>query len=188
MDSGPLDSDVPGKTTAQLLELTYSELRALAQSKLNGEKSGHTLQATALVHEVYLRFSKSERPWASRRHFFFAAAEAMRRILIENARRKSTLRRNGGIRVTLLDEREISSEEASELVVKVDAALQALENQDPKKAQLVRLRFYAGLSLEEAADISGYSLATAKRHWQYARAWLHRYITENHDVAESEEN
>lgn len=178
-----LDDRMPdGGTTSELLELTYAQLRALAQRKLFQECPGQTLQATALVHEVYLRLSRAEkRPWDNERHFFVAAAEAMRRILIETARRKAALRRGGGFRRTEFTGNEVADTDSPDLILQVESALLEFDKVDPTKARFVRLRFYAGLSLEQAAEVSGFSLATAKRHWQYARAWLHRHILKHSD-------
>lgn len=164
--------------TNDLLQLTYDELRILARSKLARERPGHTLQPTALVHEVWLRLSTQQgQLWANRRHFFVAAAEAMRRILIENARRRDSLRRGGDLRRTEFLDDTIPSEALSEAVLDLDAALVEFQKIEPLKAELVRLRFYAGMTLEDAADILGVSPATAKRHWRYSKAWLHRHIS-----------
>jgi RNA polymerase sigma factor (TIGR02999 family) len=156
----------------QLLPLVYDELRKLAAAKLAQEKPGQTLQATALVHEAYLRLVGSSR-WESRGHFFAAAAEAMRRILVDNARRRDALKRGGAHQqVELLDVAVPASDEAFDLLA-LDAVLQQLESEDPDKAELVKLRYFAGCSLEEAAEHLGVSRATAQRHWAYARAWLY---------------
>jgi RNA polymerase sigma factor (TIGR02999 family) len=160
----------------QLLPLVYEELRKLAGQRLAQEKPGQTLQATALVHEAYLRLVGSEwgssaPAWNSRGHFFAAAAEAMRRILVENARRKKRHRHGGGRRrVSLRDVPAL--ERAPEDVLALDDALTRLAAEDPAAAELVKLRFYAGLSVEEAADALGVSRAQGYRHWSYARAWL----------------
>ena len=161
-----------------LLPMIYEELRKLAAAKLAHEKPGQTLQATALVHEAYLRLvdvDKAQR-WDSRRHFFSAAAESMRRILVENARRKKQLKRGGGLHRTPLDDIEIESPASQLDLIALDEALKRLIDEDPKKAELVQLRFFAGLSHEEAADILGISTITAKRYWRYARVWLHRQM------------
>jgi RNA polymerase sigma factor (TIGR02999 family) len=160
----------------QLLPLVYDELRQLAASKLAQEKPGQTLQATALVHEAYLRLVDGDRvqPWDSRGHFFAAAAEAMRRILIEQARRKKRERHGGGLlRVELL-EAEVAVATGDEQLLLLDAALTKLATIRPQAAQLVQLRFFAGLTVDEAAPLIGISVRTAERLWVYARAWLRR--------------
>jgi RNA polymerase sigma factor (TIGR02999 family) len=157
---------------AQLLPLVYDELRKLAAHKLADEKPGQTLQATALVHEAYVRLVDEDeaQPWNSRGHFFAAAAEAMRRILIDNARRKRP--KHGGGRQRLeLDAAEALAEPIDDLLA-LDEALAKLTREEPAKAELVRLRYFAGLTLEEAAACLGISPATAKRHWVVARAFL----------------
>lgn len=162
-----------------LLPLVYDELRRLARQKLAGETPGQTLQATALVHEAYLRLvGKDNRgqDWNSRGHFFGAAAEAMRRILVENARRKKSLKRGGAFVRQDLNEAQLVANEPQEDVLALDEALNKLAEEDPPKAQLVKLRYFAGLTMQEAADALGFSLATAERYWAYARAWLHRQI------------
>jgi RNA polymerase sigma factor (TIGR02999 family) len=159
----------------QLLPLVYDELRSLAAQKLAQEKPGQTLQATALVHEAYLRLVDTERvqQWDSRGHFFAAAAEAMRRILVDNARRRQAQKRGGGSeRIDLPDLVEPAVEDRVDLVA-LDDALKQLEEQQPQKAQVVKLRFFAGCTLEETAQILRISRATAQRHWAYARAWLY---------------
>src|SRR6516164_3275567 len=156
----------------QLLPLVYDELRKLAARKLGKEKPGQTLQATALVHEAYLRLLGPDQPrsYRDRGHFFAAAATAMRRILIENARRKQTLKRGGGAQRQLLA--EVAAPEPNQDLLALDEALQKLAATDPVKAQLVELRYFAGLTGEQAAEVLGISPATADRHWAYARAWL----------------
>jgi RNA polymerase sigma factor (TIGR02999 family) len=160
------------KAAAQLLPLMYDELRKLAANKLSEEQPGQTLQATALVHEAYLRVvgEKDEPRWENRGHFFAAAAEAMRRILIDVARRKQTLK-HGGDRVREPLDDIIAPEKCEELLA-LDEALNKLAAQDPDKAKLVELRYFAGLTGEEAAKVLGISPATADRYWVYARAWL----------------
>jgi RNA polymerase sigma factor (TIGR02999 family) len=158
----------------QLLPLVYEELRKLAAAKLAQEKPGQTLQATALVHEAYLRLVDVEQAqhWKSRGHFFAAAAEAMRRILVESARRHQAKKRGGGHeRLDLAELAEFAREEPVDLVA-LDDALNQLQEQHPQKAQVVKLRFFAGCTLEETAQLVGISRATAQRHWAYARAWL----------------
>ena len=172
---------------SQLLPLVYDELRRLAAQRLAGEGAGHTLQATALVHEAYLKLvgPNAQQPWNGRIHFFAAAAEAMRRILIDHARRKHRARRGGGMkRVELddIDEIEMVAErgEADKLLA-LDEALTRLAAADPRKAELVRLRYFAGLTLEQAAELLGISRATAARHWAFVRAWLYDAMTEGHE-------
>jgi RNA polymerase sigma factor (TIGR02999 family) len=161
----------------KLLPLVYDELRRLASKKMSQEPPGQTLQATALVHEAYIRLVGSEgRNWNSRMHFFYAAAEAMRRILIDNARRKQRLKRGGGQQKIDLEDAEIAIEEPSEDLIALDEALAKLARADKVKADLVKLRYFAGLTLEQTAGILGLSKTTAKRHWTYARAWLYRQI------------
>ena len=162
----------------KLLPLVYEELRRLAARKMSQEPPGQTLQATALVHEAYIRLVGSEaRNWNSRTHFFCAAAEAMRRILIDNARRKQRLKRGGGQQKIGLEDAEIAIEAPSEDLIALDEALAKLARADKVKADLVKLRYFAGLTLEQAAGILELSQTTAKRHWTYARAWLYRQIT-----------
>ena len=164
---------------AELLPLVYDELRKLAAARLADEKPGQTLQATALVHEVYLRLVGNDpgAQWDGRGHFFAAAAEAMRRILIDQARRKRSQKRGGGLRRVGLDTgaRLVAPEGdcAADDLLALDEALVQLEAEDPLKARLVKLRYFAGLSLADAAAALGVSPATAKRYWVYARAWLY---------------
>jgi RNA polymerase sigma factor (TIGR02999 family) len=159
----------------QLLPLVYDELRKLAAEKMAEEKPGQTLQATALVHEAYVRLVDTEKAqkWDSRRHFFAAAAEAMRRILIERARRKRTAKHGGQRQQVSLDEVAVAAEARSDDVLALDEALTRLAAEDPVKAQLVTLRYFAGLSVQQAADALGISRATADRYWAYARTWLY---------------
>ncbi len=162
----------------QLLPLVYDELRQLAAEKLAQEKPGQTLQATALVHEAYLRLVDVQKAhhWDSRGHFFAACAEAMRRILIDQARRRRSQKRGGGMQRVDLDEaalRAAPEDHAAEDLLALDEALRQFEDEEPLKARLVKLRYFAGLSLQEAAETLGISLATAKRHWIYARSWLY---------------
>jgi RNA polymerase sigma factor (TIGR02999 family) len=159
----------------QLLPLVYEELRRLAASRLAAEKAGHTLQPTALVHEAYLRLVGEDGDpfWENRRHFFAAAAEAMRRILIDSARRKRRLKRGGGLRRVDLEQIETPTADRPDDLLALEEALDLLAKEDPRKAELVRLRFFAGLSVEDAAHCLGVSRATADRYWAYARAWLY---------------
>jgi RNA polymerase sigma factor (TIGR02999 family) len=163
----------------QLLPLVYDELRRLARQRMARESADHTLQPTALVHEAYLRLlgDQDKRGWQNRGHFYAAAAEAMRRILIEAARRKASLKRGGNrVRVDLpndLAEQELSS---SDSLLALDEALKKLELADPDAFKLVMLRYFGGLTVEEAAAVVGVSPRTAKRNWAFARAWLQREI------------
>jgi RNA polymerase sigma factor (TIGR02999 family) len=162
--------------------LVYDELRRLAAHRIRQERAGLTLQATSLVHEAFVRLVEGNESfqWQNRRHFFAAAAEAMRRILIERARRHQSLKRGGGLgRVSLDDmtDPDFDVENADELLA-VNEALIVLEDQEPRKAQLVKLRYFAGMTLEEAAEALDISLATAKRDWTSARVWLYRRLEE----------
>jgi RNA polymerase sigma factor (TIGR02999 family) len=159
----------------QLLPLVYNELRKLAAQRLAQEAPGQTLQATALVHEAYIRLVDVDKAqhWDSRAHFFAAAAEAMRRILIDNSRRKGRVKRGGDRKRVDLDEADAGSLAAPDELLVIDEAIAKLEADDPQAAQLVRLRYFAGLSVEEAAELSGLSRSSAYEHWSYARAWLH---------------
>jgi RNA polymerase sigma factor (TIGR02999 family) len=165
-------------SSAELLPLVYEQLRALAAHKIRGERSGHTLQATALVHEAYLRLvdDKDLRRWDSRWHFFAAAAEAMRRILVDKARQKSRLRRGGDRQRVDLEELQLTVDHPSEQLLALDEALELLSREHPQHAQLVKLRYFAGLDTEEAAEALGISVRTAGRDWAYARAWLYEHI------------
>lgn len=160
----------------QLLPLVYDELRKLAAQRLAQEKPGQTLQATALVHEAYLRLVDVEKAqrWNSRGHFFAAAAEAMRRLLVENARRKGRQKRGGTRRKRVdLDSQDLVSQAAPDELLVLDDALAALSAEEPEAGQLVKLRYFAGLSIEQAAELLGLSRTTAYEHWAYARVWLH---------------
>jgi RNA polymerase sigma factor (TIGR02999 family) len=163
----------------QLLPLVYEELRKLAAQRLAQEKPGQTLQATALVHEAYLRLVDIEKAqhWNSRGHFFAAAAEAMRRILVDSARRKQRPKHGGGRQRVALDEALTSAGPGDDLLA-IDEALGRLAAEEPVKAELVKLRYFVGLSLEEAAACLGISPATAKRYWAVARAWLFAALSE----------
>lgn len=162
----------------KLLPLVYDELRKLAAQKLADEKAGQTLQATALVHEAYVRLVDVEKPqeWTSRGHFFAAAAGAMRRILVDNARHKRSLKRGGEFVRQDVDALEIAITEIPEDLVALDEALTKLAATDKTAAELVQLRFFAGMALPEVAQHLGISLRTAERLWAYARAWLHKEI------------
>ena len=159
----------------KLLPLVYDELRKLAAVMMAREKPGQTLQATAVVHEAYVRLVDGQaQRWDSRRHFFAAAAESMRRILIEAARRKGRIKRGGEVDRVELEDVAIACPVDQEDLLALDEALRKLDTEDAAAAELVRLRFFAGLGHEEAAEILGVSAVTAKRTWRYARAWLHR--------------
>ena len=166
------------KATDELLPLVYDELRLLAAQKLSHEAPGQTLQATALVHEAYIRLVGDEpQSWENRGHFFSAAAEAMRRILIDNARRKKSQRHGGGHRRHEIDDLEVPMSERSEDLLKLDDALTRLAQEDPEVAEIVQLRYFGGLTLEQAAEVKGISRRTAGRYWSYARLWLYREVT-----------
>ncbi len=160
----------------QLLALLYDELRRLAAEKLAQERPGHTLQATALVHEAYLRLMDREQPWNSRGHFFAAAAEAMRRILVEQARRRNAAKRGGQAVREELPDSGIAAPEPDEDVLALNEALEQLTAADPAAANLVRLRFFAGLTMTEAAEALGMSVRSAHDLWAYARSWLRRQM------------
>ncbi len=163
------------QAAGQLLPLVYDELRHLAAQKLAQEKAGQTLDATALVHEAYIRLVDTQRAqhWNSRGHFFAAAAEAMRRIQLNRARDKHRLKRGGQRRRIDLDSVQLATEAPSDELIALDEALEALAAEDPTCAELVKLRFYAGLSLGEAAATLGIGRRSADRYWAYARAWLY---------------
>jgi len=166
------------KATDELLPLVYEELRLLAAQKLSQEPPGQTLQATALVHEAYLKLVGSEpQSWESRGHFFSAAAEAMRRILIDNARRKKSHRHGGGQQRQDMDALEVPLSERSEDLLALDEALTRLAQEEPQVAEIVKLRYFGGLTLEQAAEVKGISRRTAGRYWDYARLWLYREVT-----------
>lgn len=177
------------RATEELLPLVYDELRLLASQKLSKEPSGQTLQATALVHEAYIRLVEAEcRNWNSHGHFFRAAAEAMRRILIENARRKGRIKRGGKFqRIELSESVSTDSEKqiAGELIA-LDEALERFARKDKLKADLVKLRYFAGLTIEQAAQILNISHSTAERHWTYARCWLRSEIDRQKKSSNSE--
>jgi RNA polymerase sigma factor (TIGR02999 family) len=167
----------------KLLPLVYGELRRLASRRLAHEPPGQTLQATALVHDAYVRLLDVEhqQKWKSRGHFFGAAAEAMRRILVENARRKRSLKRGGDLARQDLPESRIVAPEIQHDLLALYDALTNLAEEDPVKARLVELRFFAGMTVDEAAEVLGVSAITAKRYWRYARAWLHREIVDEEE-------
>ncbi len=161
------------KATDELLPLVYEELRLLAAQKLSHERPGQTLQATALVHEAYIRLVGEEpQSWENRGHFFAAAAEAMRRILIDHARHRQARKCGGGRARVSLDDAEMEDPATPEDIVALDDALARLAVEDPQAAEIVKLRLFAGLSIDQAAEATGVSRATAYRQWTYARAWL----------------
>jgi RNA polymerase sigma factor (TIGR02999 family) len=163
------------RAVEELLAQVYAELRQLARAKMAREQPGHTLQPTALVHEAWLRLGYQR--FENRAHFFAAAAEAMRRILIERARRKLAVRNGAGAEHVDVDEIEIAAPtDKDDELLAVHEALDALAAHDPRKAELVKLRYFAGLTTEETAEVLGISAPTAKRDWTYARAWLFRQI------------
>ena len=171
------------RAASRLLPLVYDELRKLAAQKMASQQPGQTLQATALVHEAYLRLvAAGERErleklgWDGRGHFFAAAAEAMRRILVENARRKKRVKHGGGRKKVALEPDLFAAGEPAEDVLALNTALEKFASIDPVKAQLVELRYFAGLTSDQAAEILGISPSTADRHWTYARAWLRREV------------
>lgn len=168
--------------TEKLLPLVYEELRILAAQKMAHEKPGQTLQATALVHEAYLRLVEGEgQGWNSRGHFFAAAAEAMRRILVERARRKKSLKRGGGHRKVDVEAMDLAIEGSGDDLLALDEALNKLSEEEPEIASLVQLRYFAGLSLAQVANILGISERTAARSWAYGRVWLLREIGKGDD-------
>ena len=165
------------QTTEQLLPLVYAELRRLAADKLAGENPGQTLQPTALVHEAWLKLGgEQNRQWQNRNHFFAAAAEAMRRILTDNARRKLRVRHGGSQQRVDLDENATAADSEADHILAVNDALEKLALVDPHRAELVKLRYFVGLSFAEAAEVLGISEPTAKRYWSFARAWLYEEI------------
>src|SRR6185369_11394998 len=171
-------SDLDAKSTDELLPVVYNELRRLAAHKMWSEPAGHTLQPTALVHEAWLKLvAPPAQSWQNRAHFFGAAAEAMRRILIARARRKQAQRRGAGAVHLDVDELEIAGHIPDDRLLALDEALNRFAAREPKQAELVKLRYFVGLKIEESAEILGISEATAKRLWAYARAWLFDEIT-----------
>jgi RNA polymerase sigma factor (TIGR02999 family) len=167
------------RAAEQLLPLVYGELRRLAAHRLAAEPVAQTLQATALVHEAYLRLVDSDRPreWEGRGHFFAAAAEAMRRILVENARRKRRMKHGGGRERIDLDAVQPTAANPRDDIIALDAALTRLAVEDPQAAKLIELRHFGGLSVAEAAEALGIAPRSADRLWAFARAWLHRELS-----------
>jgi RNA polymerase sigma factor (TIGR02999 family) len=165
------------KATDELLPLVYEELRVLAAQKLSHESPGQTLQATALVHEAYIRLVGDQpQSWSNRGHFFAAAAEAMRRILVESARRKQRMKHGEGLKRVDFDNMEVAAEGLSEHVIALDEALARLSEEDHLAADLVKMRYFAGLTLAQTAEALGVSPRTADRCWAYAKAWLYNEI------------
>ena len=166
------------QAASELMPLVYNELRKLATARLAQEKPGHTLQATALVHEAYLRLvgEKGQSNWDNRGHFFAAAAEAMRRILVDAARGRNALKRGGALARQELQESQIIAPEIKVDLVALDEALTRLEQADADAARLVKLRYFAGMTMEEAAEALDISVRSAYRTWDYAKAWLHREL------------
>lgn len=163
----------------EILPLVYEELRKLAAARMARENPGQTLQATALVHEAWLRLGGDDQPdWQNRAHFFAAAAEAMRRILIDNARRKKYLRHGGGAERVNIEGLELAAQMDDAQLIALHEALDQLARHDSEKAEIVKLRFFAGLTNEQVAKVLGVSEPTVKRHWAYARAWLFRAMSE----------
>ncbi|HMN95734.1 MAG TPA: sigma-70 family RNA polymerase sigma factor [Phycisphaerales bacterium] len=174
------------RSAAELLPVVYDELRRLAESRLRKETPGQTLQPTALVHEAYMRLlgADGDAPrWDSQGHFFAAAAEAMRRILIDRARARGALKRGGGIARQTLDSADLALDDPSAELLEIDEAIERLAKGSRRKADLVRLRFFAGLTMEQAAAVMGVSLATVERDWAFARAWLHRELNPEPEAA-----
>jgi RNA polymerase sigma factor (TIGR02999 family) len=167
----------------QLLPLVYSELRRLAQSRMADEPSGQTLQPTALVHEAYVRLVDAKNPqaWNSKGHFFGAAANAMRRILIENARRKNSQRRGGDRRRVDVEKIDFANPNDAAFLTALDASLEQLAEESPIVAQVVSLRFFAGLSIEQTSDALDVSVRTVNRRWSFAKAWLYSQLSDDQD-------
>lgn len=169
---------------AELIQAVYHELRRLAQSQMRRERRGHTLQPTALVNEAYLRLVESGSNWENRRHFFGAAAEAMRRILIDYSRRRGAEKRGGNVAHVTLDGLEVEGDRVDIDLLALDEALNALEAHDKRLAEVVELRYFTGLSIEETAEVMSLSPATVKRDWAYGRAWLFDYMSDPQDSDE----
>jgi len=175
------------RAAAELLPLVYEELRKLAAEKLAHEKPGQTLQATALVHEAYLRLVGTQDPgWSGRGHFFAAAAEAMRRILVDQARRKLSRRRGGNLQRRPIEAQEIAAPEPAVDLLAIHEALERFHEVDATAAQIVKLRYFAGLTIPQVAEALGISTSTADRSWAYARAWLHAALKRDDASGNSE--
>ncbi|QDU39569.1 ECF sigma factor [Maioricimonas rarisocia] len=170
-----------GRSSAEMLPFVYDELRKLARFRMSQEPHGHTLQATALVHEVFLRLRScgGSDNWDSRGHFLAAAAEAMRRILVERARRKQTLKRGGGWQRGSLDHLCEASDVSPAELLALDESLTRLAEEHPEKVELVKLRFFTGLTIQESAEALGVSVSTANNYWAFARSWLHLEMSES---------
>ena len=165
----------PSQASADLLPLVYEELRRLAAARMAQESSGHTLQATALVHEAWVRLANgSGQKWANRAHFFAAAAEAMRRILIENARRKSRLKHGGHLQRLDIMDLDLAADSPDEMILLVDEAVERFRAGDPEKGRIVVMKFFGGLTNQEVAETLGVTERTVERQWAYAKAWLFR--------------
>ncbi len=173
------DEEARKQASERLLPLVYDELRKLAAQRLRHERSGQTLQATAIVHEAYLRLVDTEhqQKWDSRRHFFAAAAESMRRILIENARRKQTVKHGGAFSRVILEEEDVAVPASEVDLLALDEALQRLEREDPQAAMLVKLRYFSGLTVPQAAEALDVSTRSAERLWTFGKAWLFRELS-----------
>ena len=169
------------KAAGELLPLVYEELRKLAAARMAQEKPGQTLQATALVHEAWLRLvgTEEQKSWNSRGHFFGAAAEAMRRILVDRARQKARVRHGGGLERVDLDHVNLATEDNDATVLAIHEALEKLAHESPQKAEIVKLRYFTGMENQEIADALGISLSSVERSWAYARSWLHREMKKN---------
>lgn len=172
-------ADGDSQAANQLLPLVYEQLRAIAQRRMASENPGHTLQATALVHEVFLRLLGDRRvPWQNQAHFYATAAEAMRRVLLDHAKAKRRQKRGGGQKKMPLNVADLAATENSEQIVALDTVLCRLEEQNPEAAQVVRLRFYAGMSVDQTAEVLEMSPRTIDRRWKFARAWLYKMLQE----------
>jgi len=167
------------RAAEELLPLVYEELRRLAAAKMANEKPGQTLQPTALVHEAWLKLAGEQTPWRDQRHFLRAAAEAMRRVLVDRARSRNRLKRKGPYEHLALEGLDVAMETDDERLLRINELLQQLEEGHPDHAALVKLRFFVGLCIEDAAEALGISPTTAKRHWAFARAWLLTRLSES---------
>jgi len=179
MPHRPERSDADQSSIGSILPGVYETLRALAHRRLLSERRGHTLQTTELVHEAYLRLNRADARWNSDAHFYRAAAEAMRRILIERARRRARLKHGGGLARVDIDEHDVAIDSSSEDILAISEALDELEKHEPRIADVVRLRFFVGFTIEETAEKLEISPATVKSDWAFARAWLQRAIAED---------